>query len=1035
MATIIQRQQQAFGTAAAWAAQDPILLEAEIGYDSDNKIVKIGDGVNHWSGLATLAPGSGGAGSGSTWHTGHGAPASGLGVINDTYVDVDSGQAYSKTSSTAWTPSNILRLFPKIFFMPGDYGAVGDAYTTGTDNRAALQACIDAAKANSGGIILIDKPYGWKGDLIARGGVGIDGACTPFYSSDTDPTISDSETGLIALDGTSRFVYGTSGSSSGDDNPGPLSNLIIDGMGIGGASTELFLCQSAQGSVNNVHVINGATNGVTLNGMAQNTAFRDCYFAYHPNGNSVQFVQVPTYESAGGNWFSNCYIGDANKLIYETCDGTNIWPHDNIFTDCILEQRQDLHHSILHLVSGQIQFRNCQITRSISTANKPTSDALVMIETVASTVTAQVFSGCEFNGGSGAGQPTYAVKVNYTTGFGVTVTFQGYSTASTTTSLLGVVAGTPTVFDNAQWATSGSPNPGAAPYAAAGGSLNKVFNTSYSPRTYYIPDSLSGLMALTIQRQTDTQTRWSVDRDGIHYWRDGAAATIRGSLAYNATVGGMVAGGLWQTANGWQRKVVNSFISIVGQAVTFDASSVGASAYGLNFLASNATATVTMSGGGDGSQVQALLNTGGLTGNAVNWPSNVHWAGATPQPVANTCIVANLTKYGTDWYGTFSTASSSSVTSVNGHTGAVTLGASDVGAVPTSRQLAGLDLTADRTASALKAALAIAVADVIGAAPTASPAFTGTPTVPTAGSATNTTQAASTAFVQTALTSTAPTITEYTTAQSNTVYSIPTGAKVLDIDVLGGGGGGGSGRRGAAATPRCGGGGGGGAARVRVTVNVADLGATTALYVTVGAGGAGGAAVSTDSTDGSAGSIGSASAVRTATSSSAATTVALALQGNPGSGGSSTGGTPGGSQTNAMFPGAVGGAAASSGALGGAGGTSAGSAGGGGSGSGITNVDVASAGAGGGVTGGGYNVGAAGGTAGGGNGGAGQDNAILTPGGGGAGGGGSTSSAGGTGGAGAHGAGGGGGGASLNGNNSGAGGKGGDGYVKITAWF
>lgn len=48
-------------------------------------------------------------------------------------------------------------------------------------------------------------------------------------------------------------------------------------------------------------------------------------------------------------------------------------------------------------------------------------------------------------------------------------------------------------------------------------------------------------------------------------------------------------------------------------------------------------------------------------------------------------------------------------------------------------------------------AVTLAVADVSGAAPSASPSLTGTPTVPTAAAATSTTQAASTAFVTTAV--------------------------------------------------------------------------------------------------------------------------------------------------------------------------------------------------------------------------------------------------------------------------------------------
>ena len=87
--------------------------------------------------------------------------------------------------------------------------------------------------------------------------------------------------------------------------------------------------------------------------------------------------------------------------------------------------------------------------------------------------------------------------------------------------------------------------------------------------------------------------------------------------------------------------------------------------------------------------------------------------------------------------------------------------ASGANAVPTYRALVASDIPAlpyTTTAQAAAAApvqsvagrtgsVTLAVADVSGAASLASPAFTGTPTVPTAAAGTNTTQAASTAFV------------------------------------------------------------------------------------------------------------------------------------------------------------------------------------------------------------------------------------------------------------------------------------------------
>jgi len=101
---------------------------------------------------------------------------------------------------------------------------------------------------------------------------------------------------------------------------------------------------------------------------------------------------------------------------------------------------------------------------------------------------------------------------------------------------------------------------------------------------------------------------------------------------------------------------------------------------------------------------------------------------------------------------------------------------SSLGAVPTSRTLAGLDLSADRTASALRTALGLVigtdvlapngsgasltgipesavtnlVTDLAAKAPLASPALTGNPTAPTQTAGDNSTKVATTAYVDTA---------------------------------------------------------------------------------------------------------------------------------------------------------------------------------------------------------------------------------------------------------------------------------------------
>lgn len=46
------------GTAAEWNAADPVLLNGEPGYDTTNKILKLGDGKLCWSALKTTSKGN-----------------------------------------------------------------------------------------------------------------------------------------------------------------------------------------------------------------------------------------------------------------------------------------------------------------------------------------------------------------------------------------------------------------------------------------------------------------------------------------------------------------------------------------------------------------------------------------------------------------------------------------------------------------------------------------------------------------------------------------------------------------------------------------------------------------------------------------------------------------------------------------------------------------------------------------------------------------------------------------------------------------
>lgn len=266
-------------------------------------------------------------------------------------------------------------------------------------------------------------------------------------------------------------------------------------------------------------------------------------------------------------------------------------------------------------------------------------------------------------------------------------------------------------------------------------------------------------------------------------------------------------------------------------------------------------------------------------------------------------------------------------------------------------------------------------------------------------------------------------VTIYTSGTGT--YTVPTGAKFLDVFCIGGGGGGGAGARQATSAARFGGGGGGGGGIGQARMSAP----TTNPTYSVGAGGTAGASAGSDSSNGGAGGGGGASTV-----SISGTLICRGPGGVAGSGGTTTTGTAGTGGTG-MIAGGSGGAGTST--TGNAGiTTSSNGGGGGGGGAAAASTTTSSGGAGGGLNGGAGGTSGNAGTAG---------TAITSIGGatlgvaaasGGGGGSYGTAKAGSAGGAGAaYGGGGGGGAASDNGFASGAGGVGGAGAVIFIARF
>lgn len=158
------------------------------------------------------------------------------------------------------------------------------------------------------------------------------------------------------------------------------------------------------------------------------------------------------------------------------------------------------------------------------------------------------------------------------------------------------------------------------------------------------------------------------------------------------------------------------------------------------------------------------------------------------------------------------------------------------------------------------------------------------------------------------------------------VWTKPIGCKSVEIICIGGGGGGGSGH--AQATGNKGGGGGGSGAGITV-IKYAAASLPATLTLTIGAGGAGGAGVVVPAD----GNIGSAGGISTAVN--AGITYVYSIGGLPGTGGTNTGGAPGGvagTVGDALFLGGAGGAGGSGASVGATAAYSAGAPGGGGGG-------------------------------------------------------------------------------------------------------
>ncbi|HWU22605.1 MAG TPA: hypothetical protein VN088_13815 [Nocardioides sp.] len=572
--------------------------------------------------------------------------ADGLPGVNAVPADTAVG-AYVGTDGTNSANAVDARINGRLpFTTPALHGASSDPTV---DSRAGIQAAIDACKAAGGGTVIIDKRYGWKGTLIHRGGVHVIGNGVRRVLVTDDHL----DRGLVALDATAVYQYGAWGSGSVDDNPGKVDGLNIDGAGVGGATTALFQMQCVDGAVIDSRIVGSAGNAVEVGG-SQNSSFDRTLIGYSA-GRAIDFYNAGG-QGAGQVKFNNCYVSDCRTLVYADGDPTQFgMAHDVTFHQCLFENHAT-GDDIIEIKAGDFRFRGCVFTNSNSGAIPNNAVVKISQDTYPTIGTTVAFDGCWWNGGAATTKPTAAVWIKSATGgVGNVVRFFGHNNVTNVQAFIAVEGAT--VASDIAFMGTRYLGSGVAMYSTApGGSIFGVLNKVQSPTRWSMPDDPSGGLHAPImfRRDSDTQDRFSADRDGTHYWFDGASTTVRASMARNATDNAMDLGGIWRVQNGVAyRGIVLANVTTAGQAVAASGAASASPFQVIQFALNGASANVTISGGVAGSQLQLMLDATAMPSGgsaSITWPSNIKFPTTAPQPVQGQAILLSLVQYAGNWY-------------------------------------------------------------------------------------------------------------------------------------------------------------------------------------------------------------------------------------------------------------------------------------------------------------------------------------------------------------------------------------------------